>query len=777
MGRTLRAILLLLLAPFLVAGVAVAVALLDVVWLAAGRRRPPVNSLPRTGAASVVIPNWNGRDLLEKYLPSVVTAIERHPGSELIVVDNGSTDGSRELLRERFPEVRVLALPENRGFGGGSNAGFAAARNDIVVLLNSDMRVAPDFLQPLLDGFMDETVFAVSCQIFFTDPNKTREETGLTQAWWENGWLRVRHRLDEKVDRLFPCFYGGGGSCAFDRRKFLELGGFDELLKPFYLEDTDLGFLAWKRGWKVFYQPASQVWHEHRGTIGKKFSREYIENTVRKNFLLFTWKNIHEPGRIAAHACYALAGAILSLPFGESLERPNLVAVARAFWQLPRALHSRWRARCLATIDDTEAFRRPMGGYFHDRFATLPAEPERCNVLFVSPYPICPPVHGGGVFMYQTCRELARLVNLHLIVLVDEPVEIAPHEELARQCGSAEFLVRLEGQTHSFGAVHPHAVIEYKNGELEWLIHRQIFLQSIDIVQLEYLPMAQYRSEFRRVGQVLFEHDVYFQSIGRQLPHMRGTVRRTAAGYEYLRSIRYELSQLPRFDRVQVCSESNREYLLSFSPELEGLLDDDLRAGVIASDYPFRFDGRQPLTMLFLGSFRHLPNQEALYWFVNQVMPHVLARCPLAKLIVIGSDPPPRYSLPDFGEAIDLRGYADDILTPLSECALFVCPILAGSGIRVKLLEAFACGIPVVSTTIGAEGLASTDGDLCALADDPEAFAGKVLHLLGHPEEARAMAERARRLVEQHWDMKMLTRRLEESYRRVVAGKRAKLAC
>ncbi len=127
------------------------------------------------------------------------------------MVDNGSTDGSAEYLREQFPQVNLLALPRNLGFGGGSNAGFRAAKNDIVVLLNSDMRVAPDFLAPLLEGFRDAEVFAVSCQIFFSDPDKLREETGLTQGWWQDGGLRVRHRIDPAVTGLFPCFYGGGG--------------------------------------------------------------------------------------------------------------------------------------------------------------------------------------------------------------------------------------------------------------------------------------------------------------------------------------------------------------------------------------------------------------------------------------------------------------------------------------------------------------------------------------------------------------------------------------
>ena len=83
-----------------------------------------------------------------------------------------------------------------------------------MVLLNSDMRVEPDFLPPLLDGFTDEQVFAVSCQIFFSDAERKREETGLTYATWSEGRLHVGHRIDPAINEPYPCFYGGGGSCA-----------------------------------------------------------------------------------------------------------------------------------------------------------------------------------------------------------------------------------------------------------------------------------------------------------------------------------------------------------------------------------------------------------------------------------------------------------------------------------------------------------------------------------------------------------------------------------
>ncbi len=561
-----------------------------------------------------------------------MAALAGNPANEILVVDNGSTDGSADFLRAAFPQVTVLALAENLGFGGGSNAGFRAAKNDVVVLLNSDMRVAADFLAPLLKGFADPQVFAVSCQIFFSDPNKLREETGLTQGWWQDGTLRVRHRIDDQVDDLFPCFYGGGGSCAFDRNKFLELGGFDELLAPFYLEDTDLGYLAWKRGWKVLYQPRSVVFHEHRGTIGKKFSAEYIQSVLRKNYLLFCWKNIHETCR-AWRITFSLRGR------GRCWRCSSASCRCGRTWRRAggrsgncRRRSARGAARCnWPQSRDTEAFQRPLGGYFRDRFAVMEPRPERLRVLFVSPYPICPPVHGGGVFMYQTLREMVKLAEVHVLELLDWPAQEKDNEELRSFCASAEWLVRPSGRPKGMGSLEPHAVREFANGDLEWLIHRQMYQREIDVLQLEYTPMAQYRGEFRRIVTALFEHDVYFQSIGRGLGHMIGILDEAKARIEYLRALRYELGVLPAFDQVQVCTPANRDYLLSFRPELAPRMRAGLRAGIDTARYDFRPRAREPLTLLFLGSFRHDPNRVAVDWFVRHVLPLVIAQEPAAQ--------------------------------------------------------------------------------------------------------------------------------------------------
>jgi GT2 family glycosyltransferase/glycosyltransferase involved in cell wall biosynthesis len=776
-------VLLLLISPLLWLAAVLSLALTDLVWLLrVGRAILPGvpsgdGSQPaQASSATVVIPNWNGRDLLERYLPSVIAAVADNPENEIIVVDNGSEDGSADFVRSAFPQVKLLALDRNLGFGGGSNAGFRAAKNDIVVLLNSDMRVSPDFLPPLLEGFRDALVFAVSCQIFFRDPAKVREETGLTQGWWQDGGLKVRHRADPAIGDLFPCFYGGGGSCAFDRRKFLELGGFDELLAPFYLEDTDLGYMAWKRGWKVLYQPRSIVYHEHRGTIGKRFSEAQIQAVLKKNYLLFCWKNIHDWRRLGSHFFFSYAGALVSLLSGDVPGRPNLEGWWRAFRQLPGAVASRWRARGLAMVDDTEAFCRPLGGYYRDRFGEdRPEARPTLRVLFVSPYPICPPIHGGGVFMYQTLRELARHATVHVVAMLDDRSQAEAQEELRGFCASAEFVVRPPTPA-AFGSLRPHAVSEFSNEDLDWLIHRQIYLHRVDVLQLEYTPLGQYAHAYRHIPVALFEHDIYFQSIARGLVYMTGALARVKARYEYLRALRYELRMLPRCDRVQVCTRENEEYLAGFLPRIRARLQPGLRAGIDTARYHFEPGGREPFTMLFLGSFRHPPNIVALDWFVNEVLPYIAARQkqaqrPEARLIVVGSDAPLRHPYADRAPAVEVRGFVEDIREPLSRYAVFVCPVRAGSGVRVKLLEAFASGIPVVSTRIGAEGLARRHGEFCLLADEPEQFADSVLQIFDNPPSAAQMAARARSEVVENWDMAAITTRLVESYWEAVREK------
>jgi GT2 family glycosyltransferase len=309
---------------------------------------------------TIIIVNWDGRHLLSECLPSVITALEQEGGDhDILVVDNGSTDGSVDFIQSDFPRVRVLPLDRNYGFIGGNNRGIATVQTDVVVLLNNDMIVDKGFLGPLLDGFRDPSVFAVTSQVFFADPSRRREETGKTRARFQDGFFYLWHdgitAEDERKTQI-PVVWAGGGSCAIDRKKYLAIGGFDSLYRPFYLEDTDISYQAWKRGWKCLLAPDSRVVHKHRSTSKVKFGHDFVENTIRKNQYLFIWKNVTDVAMLARH--------LWNLPRIQAramlTHRPlfEVSAFWRAFRQLPEAMRKRVACASQYVIDDRDALAR-----------------------------------------------------------------------------------------------------------------------------------------------------------------------------------------------------------------------------------------------------------------------------------------------------------------------------------------------------------------------------------------------------------------------------------
>jgi GT2 family glycosyltransferase len=320
--------------------------------------RNPLLKVP-TAPATILIVNWDGKHLLAECLPAVLDAI-RHDGREheVLVVDNGSTDGSVDFVRHEFPQVRILALDRNYGFTGGNNRGVHEIRTEIVVFLNNDMIVDRDFLRPLLEGFSDPLVFAVTSQIFFADAGRRREETGKTRARFERGLFYLWHDdirpADENVESI-PVFWAGGGSCAFDRRKYIEVGGLDPLYHPFYVEDVDLSYQAWKRGWKCVLAPASRVVHKHRAST-RKFGERFVENTIRRNQYLFIWKNVTDFPLMLRHlANLPRIHARAVLQHGGPFE---MQAYVRAFRQLPEAVRKRLANVPHYVISDREVLAR-----------------------------------------------------------------------------------------------------------------------------------------------------------------------------------------------------------------------------------------------------------------------------------------------------------------------------------------------------------------------------------------------------------------------------------
>ena len=298
---------------------------------------------------SVVIPNWNGRELLKRNLSPLIEAMDYYGGEyEIIVVDDGSVDGSPQFIRDTFPCIRVIRLERNRGFPVAVNRGVEGAKHDMVFLLNSDIRVERNFLSPLLSYFDEERTFAVS--------NKTmkNENTVLTQAHimeFRYGFLREAFRKEQNEPSF--AFGASGGHGLFDRKKFVELGGFDEIYSPFYYEDADLSYRAWKRGYWVYYEPRSIVYHAHQATIGKAFSKRYINFVFNRNRLIFLWKNLTDSDFLLQH--------FLFLPFfllWNSIRNPAVfLSFLTALKKVPTILRARRREKASIRYGDKEVLR------------------------------------------------------------------------------------------------------------------------------------------------------------------------------------------------------------------------------------------------------------------------------------------------------------------------------------------------------------------------------------------------------------------------------------
>lgn len=247
-----------------------------------------------TPAVSIVILNWNGRGFLKTCVPSVLEATGNYQGrSEIIVVDNGSDDGSVDYLRQTYKQIKVVALEENQGFSRAMNIGVKASSHCLVIGLNNDTIVRPDFIHPLARHFADKDIFAVAAKMLLWDRKTLNFARAM--ARFQCGVFRRRLQdTEEAKDTLYAC----GGGFAVAKEKFLALGGFDEA-GMIYWEDADLSYRAWKRGWRTLYEPASIIYHKFHGTNIEKYGRKGIQALSGENYFYFVFKNIHDKTLIA----------------------------------------------------------------------------------------------------------------------------------------------------------------------------------------------------------------------------------------------------------------------------------------------------------------------------------------------------------------------------------------------------------------------------------------------------------------------------------------------
>ncbi|MBF0494289.1 MAG: glycosyltransferase family 2 protein [Candidatus Omnitrophica bacterium] len=282
--------------------------------------------------------NYEGADLLEKCVPSIIEAVKKSSHDcKIVVVDNCSTDNSEALVKNRFPEVRFYKAKENKVFCS-LNEVAASSDADILLILNNDLVVDKNFIDPLINVFIgNDKVFLSSPKVYNFDGTDIEEGRSVPVLKW--GVLKgiAKYKgFENDLDKSSYTLQAGFG--AFDRKKLLVLNGYDTLYLPGILEDTDIAFRAWRRGYECRYIPLSVVYHMGSVSFNRRFGNKKRLAISHRNTYLFMWKNFRDKMTLFLNVVCIPLRMVYSV---FTLKTEIVRGIFWAVWLLPEALKRR----------------------------------------------------------------------------------------------------------------------------------------------------------------------------------------------------------------------------------------------------------------------------------------------------------------------------------------------------------------------------------------------------------------------------------------------------
>lgn len=396
------------------------------------------------------------------------------------------------------------------------------------------------------------------------------------------------------------------------------------------------------------------------------------------------------------------------------------------------------------------------------------------RILYIASVFPYPPISGHRIRNYNLLRRIGKELELHLYLLVEE---LPPPEHLkALEPFSKSIQCYVQGSSSALD--HPLLGIlfllrgmppdfrSYYNQPLFEAIQNQFLTDPVDVLQVEDPQMAQYVEAVPNgsgAKKVLTFHDINFRKFRRISKLETRWKRRFRLWLHSALLNRWEPKYAAKFDLCVVMSETDRNLLLSRNQDLNVIT---VPNGVDTTKFHLQISIAPPYNLVFVGNMDYRPNVEAVAYFCRQVMPKLISELPDLKFYVVGINPLDEVlALSD--KHVIVTGHVESVIPFYEKAGVCVVPLHAGGGTRLKILESLALGCPVVSTSVGAEGLDLVDGEHLLIANDTPAFVEKILALLHNVELRRHLIVKGREQVVKYYDWDAIAGRLLEAYKRL----------
>lgn len=389
------------------------------------------------------------------------------------------------------------------------------------------------------------------------------------------------------------------------------------------------------------------------------------------------------------------------------------------------------------------------------------------SILFVSekfPWPVD---DGGQTRTYHVLKQLARARRTTLVAHAPTVESgIARIEALGVEVACRGARPR-SWQAPAWAALStftraPYPMRKNRSREILALIRERIAAGSVDLLHFNHLDSAQYVENLgplrSKVACVFDTHNVLTTMYQRFHETARQPLKRAFLGIQWTKMSRFEREIMSRMDRVIVCSEIERELLFTWGIDRTLVVPNGVDVEYFTPREP-RSRRDRPL-VVFTGAMGYEPNADAVRWFLDAILPLVQADLPNVLFRVVGKDPPGDLVARSKPGAVEFTGRVDDVRPLMNDATVFVCPLRIGGGTRLKILDAMSQELPVVSTTVGAEGLDVKAGLDIILADESRAFADAISGLVKDEARARTVARAGLNLVRERYSWAGVTRGL-----------------